>query len=153
DERRAFSFADLDVLHDRLQLRLADRRSHLCSIEPIANTERTGSCGELLQKYVVDFLMHDDTARRGTTLTACAESTPQTAFDGKLELRVVHDDDDVLAAHLEVVFLERRCRILIDETADRCRARERDDLHLVVRRHARADVGPTGDQIHDARWN
>jgi hypothetical protein len=54
----------------------------------------------------VDLLVHDEAARRGAALPGRAEATPETALDGQLELRVIHDDDHVLAAHLEVDFLE-----------------------------------------------
>ena len=68
-----------------------------------------------LEELVVHLLVHDDAAGRRAALAGRAESAPQAAFDRQLELRVVHDHDDVLAAHLEVHLLERRRRVLIDE--------------------------------------
>ena len=63
--------------------------------------------------------MHHDAARRRAALSGRAEASPQAALDGQLELRIVHDDDDVLAAHLEVDFLEAWRGVLIDEPPDR----------------------------------
>src|SRR5688572_2460104 len=104
---RPFASANLDVFHDRLELRFAHRGSYLRSlVEAITDPQRAGPRGKLTHKRVVHSLVHDDAACRRTALPGRPESTPETPFDRQVELRVVHDDDDVLTAHLEVNLLE-----------------------------------------------
>jgi hypothetical protein len=103
----------------------ADRRSHLRRrIEPVADPERFRASHELFEKRLVELLVHDDTARRGAALAARAKATPQAPLHRQLEVRIVHDHDDVLAAHLEVHLLERRRRL---------------------RRYGAADLGGSGE--------
>ena len=50
--------------------------------------------------------MHDHAARSGAALTGRAEGGPEDAVDGEVEVGVVHHDDRVLAAELEVDVLQ-----------------------------------------------
>ena len=50
--------------------------------------------------------MDDDAAGRGAALAGGAERRPDDAVDGEIEVGVVHDDDPVLAAELQVDVLE-----------------------------------------------
>src|SRR5215207_9798069 len=45
--------------------------------------------------------MHDDPAAGGAALARGAEGTPEYAFDGEIEIGIVHDDHRVLAAHFQ----------------------------------------------------
>ena len=45
--------------------------------------------------------VRDHAAGGGAALAGGAERAPEDAFDGQVEIGVVHDDDGVLAAHLE----------------------------------------------------
>src|SRR5262245_1114502 len=109
--------ADFHVLCNGRKLCFADHRTHLNRrIEAVADAERFRAPNELSDEPVVDLLVDHHPAGGGTSLTAGAESPPQTSLDGKLELGVVHDHDDVLAAHLEVDLLERARSVLIDES-------------------------------------
>ena len=106
-EPRAFLLADLDVLHHRLELAPADRGPHLRRrIEAVADAQRPGARDEPLEERRVDLLVDDDAAGGGAALAAGAEAAPQAPLDRQLEVRIVHDHDDVLAAHLEVDLLE-----------------------------------------------
>ena len=75
--------------------------------------------GELGEELVVHLLVDDDAAGGRASLSGRAEAAPHAAFDRQLQLRIVHDDDDVLAAHLEMHFLESRRGVLVDQPADR----------------------------------
>jgi hypothetical protein len=50
--------------------------------------------------------VHDHAAGGGAALTGRPERRPHDAVDGQVEVGVVHDDDGVLAAELEVDVLE-----------------------------------------------
>src|SRR5262245_22684946 len=97
--------------------------------------------------------MDDHATGRRTALPRGTEASPDASFDRQLQLCIVHDDDDVLAAHLEMDVLEAGRSILIDEPADVRGSSERDDFDRFVGRQLRADVGAAGDQIHYAGWN
>ena len=55
---------------------------------------------------VVEALVDDHAARRGAPLARGAEGRPEDAVEREVEVGVVHDDDRVLAAELEVDVLE-----------------------------------------------
>ncbi len=151
-ERRSLLLADRDVAHHLLQLLLADGRAHLCArIQAITDAERTHSCHEPLDEAIVHSVVHDHAAGRGAPLPRRSKSAPQTTLDGEIESRIVHDDDGVLAAHFEVDLLAERRRVLIDERADRGRARERHDRDRRIDGEALADSRPTRDHVHDTR--
>ena len=97
--------------------------------------------------------MHDHAARRRAALPRRSEAAPHASFDRELQLRIVHDHDDVLAAHFEVDFLERRRGVLIDDAADRRRSREGHDLHRIVLAEDFSDLGTAGHHVHHARGN
>src|SRR5947207_2330726 len=105
---RAFLASDLDVFHDGLELTTAHRRSHLGrGVEPVADAQCPGSGDELFEKRLIDPLVYDDAACGGAALAARAEPAPEASFHRQLEVGVLHDHDDVLAAHLEMHLLER----------------------------------------------
>ena len=86
-ERRAFLLADLDVLHHRLQLAVADRRSHLRRrIESVADAQRPGARDEPLDERLIHLLVHDDAAGRRAALTGRAEAAPDAAVDRQIEV-------------------------------------------------------------------
>ena len=107
----AFPLADLDVARHRGALCVAHERSHLHAlVEPVAHAQRLHALDEFLDKRVVHALVDHDAAGGGAPLPGRPEPAPQAALHGQLELRVVHDHDDVLAAHFEVHLLEARAR-------------------------------------------
>ena len=105
---------------------------------------------ELIDERAIDLLVHHDTACRGAALSGRPEPAPETAVDGELEVGVIHDHDDVLAAHLEMDLLEAGSRRLIHDPADMRRPRERHDAHSWIGRERRADfVAVAGDHVDD----
>ncbi len=96
--------------------------------------------------------MNDDAAGGRAALTGGAKAAPQASIDGKLEIRVIHDHDDVLAAHLEMRLFEGRRRPLRHRPADLGRAGERHDANLIAHEESLADFrARSRDEIHDAR--
>ena len=59
------------------------------------------SVDELAEELVVDALLEDEAAGRRAALTRGTERTPEHAVERELDVRVVHHDHRVLAAHLE----------------------------------------------------
>ena len=115
----ALTTSDLDVAAHRVQLPAADNRPHLhSSIEAVADFQLARPFNEPVQERLVHALMHDDAAGCRAALSRGAETAPQTSVDRQVEVRVLHDHDDVLAAHLEVHLLERRRRLRRDGAAD-----------------------------------
>ena len=151
-ERRTLLRADLDVLHDRLPLLGADQRSHLrTGIEAFADAQRPRTRHESIEKRAIHPLVNDDAARRRAALAGRPEATPQAAFDGEVEIRIVHHHDDVLAAHLQVNLLERRRSFFGHRAPDVGRSGERDDPHVVVDEHRAANIATaTRHQVDDA---
>src|SRR2546422_11693217 len=54
-----------------------------------------------LDQLVVHPLVHDQATRGGTALAGRAESSPQRAFEGEVQVRGLHDEHRVLSAPLE----------------------------------------------------
>jgi hypothetical protein len=112
----ALLLADRHVFDHALQLRVADVGPHLrARVEAIAHPQRPGPGHKCLEELRVHLLVHDHAAGGGATLPRRAEAAPERAIDCQVEIGVVHHEDDVLAAHLEMHFLERRRAGLVDE--------------------------------------
>ena len=75
---------------------------------PLPTRRAFARADELLDELVVDGLVHEQARGRGATLAGRAEGAPDRAVDREVDVRVVHDEDRVLAAHLQVQALERR---------------------------------------------
>jgi hypothetical protein len=64
-------------------------------------------CGdELRLQGLVDALVRDHARRRGAPLARRAERRPEDRLDREVDVRVVEDDDRVLAAELQMHVLE-----------------------------------------------
>ena len=95
--------------------------------------------------------MDDHAARRGAALARCPERRPGDTLDGQIEVGVVHHDDPVLAAELEVDVLEIVGCGLRDEDARLARPRERDDGNVGVAHEAVAGLfAEAVDDVDDA---
>ena len=109
-------------------------------------------CDEPLGELVVDGLVDDHAARGGAALAGRAERRPDDALDGEVEVGVVHHDDPVLAAELEVDVLELVGRVLRHQHAGLAGAGERDhrDVRMPDEPVARL-LAEAVDEIDDAR--
>src|ERR1700674_4463460 len=101
-ELRAFRLTDADIGLDFSEGILVDERAHIGSLLPsVAQLECPGPVLEHTDKLVVNFLVYDKTTGSGTTLPRRAESAPERAFEGQIEVCIVHHDLGVLAPHLQ----------------------------------------------------
>ena len=79
---------------------LVDERPHLHGrIKTVTDLERPRALHELLHEVFVHVLMHRDAAGGGATLPGGSEAAPDGAVHGKVQVSVLHHQDDVLAAH------------------------------------------------------
>src|ERR1017187_82936 len=148
----AFVFADLDVAKIGLKLLLIDRRTHLDRfVEAVADFQFLRARDVALDELAIDALLHDDAAGRGATLAGGAESAPEAAFDGEVEVGVVEDDHGILAAEFERAVFESLGRDAAYDAADGGRSGERDGAHVGVLGERSAYVrAEAGHDVDDA---
>ena len=122
-------------------------------VEAVAHPQRAcARATNALDERRVDPLVDDHPAGGGAALPGRAEAAPQAAVDRELEVGVIHHDDEVLAAHLEMDLLEQRRAGLVDQPPGRRRSGERHHAHRRVGRQRRARSGPVaGHHVDDAR--
>ena len=95
--------------------------------------------------------MDDDAARRRAALARRAERRPEDPVEREVEVGVVHDDDRVLAAELEVDVLQPLGGGLEHLDAGLARAGERDDGDVGMPHEPLADRAPAAvDDVDDA---
>ena len=139
DEARALLLGDLHVLEVGVELGLVHGGAHLHAlVEAVAHLEGLGALGEHLDELVVDAPLDEAAARGGAALAGGAEGAPEHALDGQVEVGVVHDDDGVLAAHLQAHALEVGGAGEVDLAAHLGGAGEGDEGHVGVRAEGRA---------------
>ena len=93
----------------------------------------------------------DDAAGGRAPLARRAECGPEDSLDCEVEVGVVHDDDRVLAAQLEVDVLQIGSAVLGGLDPHLARAREGDERHVGVLDEALADrLAAAVDDVEDA---
>ena len=113
---RALVDADLRVRVDLLERLPVDHGADVrLVLPPRAEPKLLRPRDEPPLELGVQALVDDHPARRGAALPGRPERRPQDPVDRKLEVRVVHDDDRVLAAELEVDVLEVLGRVPQDD--------------------------------------
>ena len=96
--------------------------------------------------------MQQDAGGRRAALAGGAECTPERAFEGEIEIGVVHDDHGVLAAHFERYGLEGGGGALGDVGAHGGGAGEADGADIGMFDDGRACFGAeAGDDVDYAR--
>ena len=122
------------------------------SSSPLPTRSAFTRADELLEERVVDGPVHEQPRGGRAALAGRAEGAPHRAVDRQVHVGVVHHEDRVLAAHLQVQALERRRAGLRDPPADLGRARVRDDLHVGVLDERIAHLAARAhDDVEDAR--
>src|SRR6266852_2871175 len=102
-------------------------------------------------EFVVDTLLHDDATGRGAALAGGAESAPESAFDGEVEVGIVEHDHGVLAAEFQGTMLKGFGGGGADDAAHFGRAGQRDSAYIAMLKKGRADAGTEpADNIDDA---
>ncbi len=160
-----FVLPDLGVRVDLLERSGVDHRADVrLRLPPGAEAQALDRCYEPRAKLVVDRAVDDDAAGRRAALAGRAERRPDDAVHGEIEVGVVHDDDAVLAAELEVDVLEPLGGRLEHRDARLARPGERHDAdvrmpddpvpHLAAEPVHEVDdaVGHAGldEQLHEA---
>src|SRR4030095_6538555 len=98
----ALVLSDTDVAHDLFDSVRIDHWSNVrLRVRTVANPQASCLCDKLINELFVDFLVNDQARRRSTALPRRTEGAPNGAFNGEINIGIVHDDDCVLAAHLE----------------------------------------------------
>src|SRR5882757_2871383 len=152
EELDAFGLADLHVLHDGFELLLVDAGTHIDSrVEAIADFQFFRAGDQARSEFAVNGFVDGDAAGGGATLTGGAETAPDGAVDGEVEVGVVHYDDDVLAAHFEAAMFEFGCAGFGDQATDSGGAGEADDWNIQMLGQRRAGVwSVAADEIYNA---
>src|SRR5919201_468834 len=133
--------ADLRVRVDLLEGALVDHGADVCVVLPAGpQAHLLDACDEARRELVVDGFVHDHAARGRTALAGGAERGPDDAVDREIEFGVVHDDDRVLAAEIEVDVLEVVGSGPSDGDARLARAGEGDDRNVRMLDQPLADV-------------
>src|SRR6184192_368846 len=118
DDLRTGALAVVDLRLHFAKLGLVDDRAHPHALlEAIAGAPGLGLAGEELIELVEDRTQHDRAARRRAALPGGAERATRDGLGGLLEISVVHDDDRVLPAHLELDLaqaVERLCKVQLE---------------------------------------
>jgi hypothetical protein len=108
------------------ELACIDAGPHLDrGIQSIPDAERFRAADEFIQEFLVDFFVGYDPAGGRTALAGSAEPSPYRALHSQIQFGVIHDQDNVLPPHLEVMVLEVRRAFLGYGVPYRSRARER----------------------------
>src|SRR5258707_9468820 len=97
-----FMLADVDIAHDFVYgFRVYHRAYFDFWIGAVADAQSFGSRYQFLREFTIDFLVHDQARRGGATLARGAKRSPDRAFDRVVDVRVIKNNDRVLAAHLQ----------------------------------------------------
>ena len=96
--------------------------------------------------------MDHDPAGGRTALAGRAETSPYRAVHCEIQFGVIHDEDNVLPPHLEVMVLEIRRAFLGYGVPYRSRSRERyeSDFLMTYERQTHVCAGPR-NEIDDSR--
>src|SRR5436190_4251021 len=135
------SLADLNVAEDLVHRGFVYDWADLgFRIEAVADTQELGFLDERGAEFFIDLFVNDEPRRRGASLAARSERTPQRTFDGVVDVGIVHHDDGVLSAHFETDDLVVAGALFGDDLAGRGRACERDQPNVFMSDHRRSDV-------------
>ena len=112
DEPRSLLAADPDEIEHALALAFGNHRSHLgLRRERIANHDRAGLGGELLDEGFVDAALDDVTRGADAGLARSDKGAERGVVDRLVEIEILEDDDRRLASKLERLASEvARCR-------------------------------------------
>ncbi len=98
--------------------------------------------------------MNQDTAGGRTALTGSSEGPPQGAFQGQIQIGVVHDDLGVFSAQFQGTFLVQTSRHLPHFGTHGRRARKGNQAHVRVGDQPLADLRAVAENdVHDPRGN
>ena len=141
----------LDDAVDAIDLRTADDRAerHLPRGR-VADRQMLRLGDELLGQRIGDLLVRDDEAGGHADLPLVEPGAESYCRGDPIEIGVLKHDDGVLAAELELHFLEMLASKLADAAADRARSRERDHRDVGIGADRLAGLGAAGQDLQHA---
>jgi hypothetical protein len=133
----------LDGLQDGVVLTLVDQRADLrARIGGVADHCVARPREQPLSEVVIDHLLDEDASGRRALLSGRQERAGVGGRDGPIEIGVGHDDERVVAAHLELRPLATCGCLVANVPSNRHRTRERHCSHLGSRDERSAVSGP-----------
>src|SRR5215469_6099991 len=148
----AVILADFDVLEIGVELILVDGGAHIDAlVEAVANLQRLGARNIALHEFAVHALLHDDAAGGRAPLTRRPEATPDTAFNGKIEIGIVQHDHRILTTQFQRTMLETLGRGGAHDAPNFTGSGQRNRADLRMLRNWRTHAGAEpGDDIDDS---
>src|SRR5579871_5843215 len=143
-EARPFVPAPLDVSKHGTQLPAVHKRPHRDAVlEPVAYPERPRPVDDEIAHSNRHVAMQHAKARRGAPLAGASKRSLCDPSRGEIQIRIGHDDDGVLAAHLACHLGKPAGRARIDAAAYVAGTRERyrPDLGMIDERRAHVAAG------------
>ena len=135
-----FFLADADIFAYSFELAFVDQRPHVGGFfDARTEAELSGAGRKPLDQPVVDRLVDEQAAGGRAALAGGAEGAPERAFDGQVEIGVVHDDFGVLAAAFQRHPFARASAFGGDAFAGFGRAGDRNQADFGITAHRFAD--------------
>src|SRR4029077_6761902 len=75
-------------------------------VQTIAHLQPLGALHQAVDKFPVNALLHNHATRCRAALASSSEGSPESAFNGKVEVGVVEHDHWILAAQFQRAVLE-----------------------------------------------
>src|SRR4029077_13434972 len=89
----AFGLADGNVFHNFIQLLFVDAGPHVRrGIQTVAYAKRLYAFDEAVQKLLVDLFVNGYAACGRASLTCGTETAPDSAINGKVQIRILEHD-------------------------------------------------------------
>src|ERR1017187_9131006 len=150
----ALLLGNLDITQVGLILRLVYRRSHVDPVfRSVAHLDLLHAVDQFFEKLVRNGLVQNHAAGRGAALSCRAESALRTAFDGEVEIGIVHHHQGVFAAHLARDLRQMGSGLLGHLSASFTGAGKRDCANGLVVHELIADGAAAAiDQVQHAFW-
>lgn len=92
----------LDEIVASVELTLINQWPHVgFGVEAVSHSKHLHAFQQQRRQPVFHCSMHNQPATGRTALLAGTEGAPHDAFDGQLQIRILHDEDGVLATHFQ----------------------------------------------------
>ena len=136
---------------DPLQLTFADDRPqrHLPG-DRVTDRQMAGTLGQPPREFRGNRLLHEDAAGGHADLALVQPRTPGGVVHGQVQVRIIQDDQRVVAAQFQRDFLERAAGQFADAPTHGRRAGELDHLHMLRQAQRLAGFSATWHHLQHA---